>query len=138
DEVLAKADATRGKIIFAQSCGACHRLFGEGGAFGPDLTGSDRHNLDYLLGNIINPNDVVPADYRLTVFTMKDGRVVSGVVPEESTRSVKVQTPAELVTIEVKDIVSRETLPMSLMPEGLLKTLPEEDVHHLITYLMSR
>ena len=80
----------------------------------------------------------MPADYRLTVFTLKDGRVVSGVIPEESQRSVKVQTPAELITLETKEIVSRETLPMSLMPEGLLKTMPEEDVRHLMAYLMSR
>lgn len=138
DEIIEGADPVRGEIVFAQSCGACHQLYGKGGAFGPDLTGSDRHNLDYLLGNIINPNDVVPIDYQLTVFTLRDGRVVSGVIPEESDRSVKVQTPADVVMIEVSEIQSRETMPISLMPEGLLKALPEADVGHLIAYLMSR
>ena len=138
EEIVTAADPVRGEVVFAQSCGACHQLYGKGGAFGPDLTGSDRHNLDYLLGNIINPNDVVPSDYQLTVFTLKDGRVVSGVVPEESDRSVKVQTPAEVVMIEVAEIESRETMPISLMPEGLLKAMPEDDVAHLIAYLMSR
>ena len=138
EEVIGQADPVKGEVVFAQSCGACHQLYGKGGNFGPDLTGSDRHNLDYLLGNIINPNDVVPADYRLTVFTLKDARVVSGIVPEEDERSVSVQTPAGLVKIEAKEIQSRETLPLSLMPEGLLKAMPDEEVRDLIAYLMSR
>ena len=73
-EAVASADPVRGKQFFAQSCGACHVLYGEGGKIGPDLTGSDRHNVDYILESTINPSDVIPADYRLTVFTLRDGR----------------------------------------------------------------
>jgi len=137
EESIASSDPEAGKIIFATSCGACHKLYGEGGEFGPDLTGSDRHNLDYLVGNIVNPNDVVPADYRLTVFTLKDGRVVSGVIPEENERSVTVRSPAEIITLDRKDIASRETMPVSLMPEGLLNAIGEEQVRDLVAYLMS-
>ncbi len=137
-EAIAAADPVKGKTLFSSLCGACHKLYGEGGAIGPDLTGSDRHNLDYLLGNTVNPNEVVPADYRLTVFTLKDGRVVSGVVPEESERSVTVQTPVERLTLSADSIEKRETLPVSLMPEGLLKAMDEASVKDLIAYLMTK
>ena len=137
-EVIAQSDSARGKVVFTQTCAACHKLYGEGGAIGPDLTGSDRHNLDYLLGNIVNPNEIVPADYRLTLFTLKDGRILSGVIPEQNERSVTVQSPAERIVIDAKDITKRETLPVSLMPEGLLKSLSESDAHALISYLMSK
>lgn len=137
-EVIAQADPAKGKAIFAAICGACHKLYGEGGAIGPDLTGSDRHNLDYLLGNIVNPNEVVPADYLLTVFTLKDGRVVSGVVPEQNEKTVTVQTPVERLTIPADTITKRESMPVSLMPEGLLKTMDEATVKDLIAYLMTR
>lgn len=137
-EVIAQSDSARGKVVFTQTCSACHKLYGEGGAIGPDLTGSDRHNLDYLLGNIVNPNEIVPADYRLTLFTLKDGRILSGVIPEQNERSVTIQSPAERIVIETKDIAKRETLPVSLMPEGLLKSLSETDAHALISYLMSK
>lgn len=137
-EALAAADPVKGQIAFAGVCGACHKLYGEGGAIGPDLTGSDRHNLDYLLGNIVNPNEVVPADFRLTVFTLKDGRVVSGVVPEESERSVTVQGPVERLTLPADSIAKRDTLPVSLMPEGLLKSMDQVMVKDLIAYLMTR
>jgi len=137
-EIIAKADPAKGKTTFAALCGACHKLYGEGGAIGPDLTGSDRHNLDYLLGNIVNPNEVVPADYLLTVFTLKDGRVVSGVVPEQSEKTITVQTPVERLVIPTDSIAKRESMPVSLMPEGLLKTMDETAVKDLIAYLMTR
>lgn len=137
-EVIAQADAVKGKATFTALCGACHKLYGEGGAIGPDLTGSDRHNLDYLLGNIVNPNEVVPADYLLTVFTLKDGRVISGVVPERNEKTVTVQTPVERLTIPADTITKRESMPVSLMPEGLLKTMDEATVKDLIAYLMTK
>jgi putative membrane-bound dehydrogenase-like protein len=137
-EVIAQADPAKGKTTFAALCGACHKLYGEGGAIGPELTGSDRHNLDYLLGNIVNPNEVVPAYYLLTVFTLKDGRVVSGVVPEQNEKTVTVQTPVERLTIPADTITKRESMPVSLMPEGLLKTMDEATVKDLIAYLMTK
>lgn len=137
-EVIASADPAKGKTIYAMLCGVCHKLYGEGGAIGPELTGGDRHNVDYLLGNIINPNEVVPSDYRLTVFTLKDGRVVSGVVPEENTHAVTVQSQVERLVIPHETIAKREKMPVSLMPEGLLKQLEEATVKDLISYLMTR
>ncbi|MDF1755661.1 MAG: c-type cytochrome [Verrucomicrobiales bacterium] len=136
-ESIAASDPVKGKMIFSQVCGACHRLYGEGGLVGPDLTGSDRHSLDYLLENTINPNDVVPVDYQLTVFTMNDGRVVSGVVPEESEKTVTVQATTEKITLNKSEIKTRQTLPNSLMPEGLLKAMDPESVKDLIAYLMT-
>ena len=135
---IASADLANGRLVFQQGCSACHKLYGEGGALGPDLTGSDRHNLDYLLGNTVNPNDIVPVDYQLTVFTLEDGRVISGVVPEENERTLTVQSAAEQIVIRRDEIAKKETLPISLMPEGLLRTLSEEAVRDLVAYLMSR
>lgn len=137
-EMIAAADPAKGKTTFAALCGACHKLYGEGGAIGPELTGSDRHNLDYLLGNIVNPNEVVPVDYRLTVFTLKDGRVISGVVPEQNERTITVQTPVERLVLPVGTIEKREALPVSLMPEGMLKAMDEATVKDLVAYLMTR
>ncbi|MDF1816731.1 MAG: c-type cytochrome, partial [Verrucomicrobiales bacterium] len=136
-DAISSADASKGKAYFTQTCGACHRLYGEGGLIGPDLTGSDRHNIDYLLESTINPNDVIPADYRLTVFTLKDGRVVSGVVAAESEKAVTVQSAAGEFLVNTNEIKKRETMPVSLMPEGLLNALGEDAVKDLIAYLMT-
>lgn len=136
-EALAKADPSKGRMIFTAACSACHKLYGQGGAIGPELTGSDRHNLKYLLENILDPSAVVPADFRVSVLNLKDGRTITGVIPEQTERTLTVQTPAERITIERTQIVKQAQLPMSLMPEGLLSALGDENVKNLIAYLMS-
>jgi putative heme-binding domain-containing protein len=128
---LAKGDAVKGKMIFMGTCAACHKLYGEGGMIGPDLTGGDRHKLTYLLENILDPSAIVPADYRMTVFKLKDGRTITGVIPEQNPKTVTVQTPAERLVLERTDITEQQQLAMSLMPEGLLAALGEENVIHL-------
>jgi len=136
-DTLAKADPAKGRMIFTAVCSACHKMYGQGGAIGPELTGSDRHNLKYLLENILDPSAVVPADFRVSVLNLKDGRTITGVIPEQTERTLTVQTPAERITIERTQIVKQEQLPMSLMPEGLLSALGDENVKNLISYLMS-
>jgi putative heme-binding domain-containing protein len=122
--------------LFSAVCASCHKLYGEGAALGPDLTGSDRHNLDYLLGNIVDPNAMVPADYRVSVLKLKDGRTLTGVLPEQNNRTLTLQTPTERLTIERSQIAEQQQLSASLMPEGLLEALGEENVRNLIAYLM--
>jgi putative membrane-bound dehydrogenase-like protein len=136
-ERLANGEAAKGKVVFNSVCAACHKLYGEGGMIGPDLTGGDRHKLTYLLENTIDPSAIVPADYRMSVFKLKDGRTLTGVIPAQTERSITIQTPAEKLTIEKSQIAEQQQLPMSLMPEGLLTALGEENVVHLLRYLMS-
>lgn len=137
-EAISEADPAHGKVLFQGVCAACHTLYGEGGKIGPDLTGSDRHNIEYVLENVLNPNAVVPADYQMTIFTLKDGRVISGVIPEQNEKTVTVQTPGDRQSIARSEIVKQEKMPVSLMPEGLLQAMGEEEVKHLVAYLMSK
>jgi putative membrane-bound dehydrogenase-like protein len=134
---LAQGDASKGRALFTTVCAACHKMYGDGAAIAPELTGSDRHNLDYLLENIVDPSAVVPADYRIAIVKLKDGRTLSGVIPEQNDRTVTVQTPAERVSFLRSDIAEMQQLSQSFMPEGLLTALGEENVRHLIAYLMS-
>jgi putative membrane-bound dehydrogenase-like protein len=135
-EALAKADKSKGRMMFTAVCSACHKMYGQGGAIGPELTGSDRRNLKYLLENILDPSAVVPADFRVSIFQLKDGRTLTGVIPEQTERTLTIQTPAERLTIERTQIVKQEQMAQSLMPEGLLAALGEENVLNLIAYLM--
>ncbi|MEA3209367.1 MAG: hypothetical protein QOE70_2424 [Chthoniobacter sp.] len=137
-ELLAKADPSKGRATFTQTCAVCHTLYGEGGKIGPDLTGSGRDNLDYLLENIIDPSAVVTADFRLSTLTLKDGRVLSGMIAARSERTLTLKTMTEALTIEQAEIASTQDSPVSLMPEGLLLAFTPEQVRDLFAYLMSR
>jgi putative heme-binding domain-containing protein len=135
-ETLAKADKSAGRVVFSQVCATCHTLYGQGGQIGPDLTGSGRSNIDYLLENIADPGAVVNADFRLQVVTLKDGRVLNGMVSAKSDRTVTFKTMTEPVTVERSEIAKQEELSQSLMPEGLLQAFTPEQVRDLIAYLM--
>ncbi len=135
-ETLAGADLPNGKILYRGVCSACHVLYGEGGAIGPDLTGSGRTNLDYLLENIVDPSSVVGADHRMSFFQLEDGRTLTGVVSDENDRNVTVKLLTGSETLPKDGIEKREVSPLSMMPEGLLQALSEEQVRDLIAYLM--
>jgi len=137
---LAKANLSQGRILFTAVCGSCHIMYGQGGKIGPDLTGSGRANLDYLLENIADPSSVVSADFRMSLLTLKDGRTLSGVIAETNDRILTLrtltETLTETLTLDRADIVKQETSPLSMMPEGLLLAFQPDQVRDLIAYLM--
>lgn len=136
--VLAQADASRGRRVFQTTCGICHPLFGEGSALGPDLTGSNRANLPYLLENVLAPSAVVGRDYLLNVVTQKDGAVVSGIIRGENPEFITLAMPGGTTTdVKKANIAKREELPASLMPAGLFDALPLNQVADLVRYLAS-
>ncbi len=135
---LAKGDLAKGKMLFTATCGQCHKLFGEGQNVGPDITGSNRADLNYLLENVLDPNAVIGKAYQLNLFTMKDGRVMSGVIKEESPATVKIAMMGGVeFTLPQADIAKREVSKLSTMPEGLFDALPKEQVIDLVKYLQS-
>ncbi|WP_254507368.1 PVC-type heme-binding CxxCH protein [Anatilimnocola floriformis] len=134
-DTLAKADLGKGRGVFTKNCASCHRLFGEGGKMGPDLTGSQRANLDYILENALDPSAVVPREYQVTTFLLDNGRVVQGIILRETAQAVNVQTPNELLTIPLATIDERKQSKLSMMPEGIFQRLSDEEVRDLVGYL---
>lgn len=137
-EVFAKADKSAGRAVFNLACAACHRLYGQGGEVGPDLTGSGRDNLDYLLDNIADPSAVVSADFRMTVANLKDGRTLNALVTARTERTLTLKTMTETLTVQRSDVTSLQESALSLMPEGLLEALTAEQQRDLLAYLMHK
>ncbi|MFM2096255.1 MAG: hypothetical protein RIS70_3379 [Planctomycetota bacterium] len=134
---IKQADPRAGRALFQKSCSNCHVLYGQGKQVGPDLTGSNRRNLDYLLENIVDPSAVVAADFRAQVFRINDGRVVNGVIVEQGEKVLRVQTATEQVLLDRQEIEQTQATSQSLMPEGLLKDLSDAERLNLFAYLMS-
>ncbi len=137
--VLEKANASRGRLVYQKTCAACHLLYGEGGKIGPDLTGSNRANLDYLLLNSVDPSYDVPAAYKMVGIVTTDGRVVNGVLAEEDgTRVILKTVEKPRLVIAKSDIEERIVSKKSMMPEGQLKALKPQQVFDLIKYLQTK
>jgi putative membrane-bound dehydrogenase-like protein len=135
-EELAKANKSNGRVLFNKTCATCHVLYGEGAKVGPDLTGGGRRNLDFLLAKIADPSALVSADFRMSVVSLKDGRVLNGIVTAKNERTLALRMTTETLTVELTEIESTKESTLSLMPEGLLETLTAEQVRDLIGYLM--
>ncbi len=111
-------------------------LYGEGGKVGPDLTGSNRANLDYILLNSVDPSYDVPDAYKTVSVLTIDGRVVNGVLAEEDATRIVLKTPEQpRVVIAKEDIDVRKVSPKSMMPDGQLDRMKQQDVLDLIKYL---
>lgn len=137
-EMLAKANPSAGRALFTKTCANCHVLYGQGktGA-GPDLTGSNRRNLDYLLENIVDPSASVAADFKATLYRLTDGRTLTGVIVEQTEKTLTLQTATERTTIAKEEIEESKSTGQSLMPEGLLQPLSPEQIRDLFAYLMT-
>ncbi len=134
---LESADASNGRRVFTKTCATCHTLFGEGEKIGPDITGSNRANLDYILENVVDPSAVLGKDFRMTVLETVDGRVLSGLVIKETDSAVTLRMINDTVVVAKEDIVERQLSALSLMPEGLLDRLEADETRDLIAYLAS-
>ncbi len=129
------ADLSHGRMLFNRACVQCHKLYGEGGEIGPDITGSNRNNLDYLLTNMLDPNAEIPNDYRTTILRTKDNRVLVGVIRRSEGQSVTIATPAEVVTLAKRDVAAIDPQNFSMMPEGLVLAFKEDELRDLVAYL---
>jgi putative heme-binding domain-containing protein len=133
------ADPWHGRAVFAKTCMQCHTLYGVGGKVGPDLTGSNRADLNYFLTNVIDPSAVIGKDYQLWVIKTKDSRVISGIIKKDDGNALTVQTESETLIIPKADVKFQKQQPISMMPEGLLAVAPGgqkmEDVRDLFAYL---
>ncbi|HVC95119.1 MAG TPA: PVC-type heme-binding CxxCH protein [Pirellulales bacterium] len=132
---LTVADRSQGRLLFTRHCAACHKLFGEGQTVGPELTGSQRANVDYLLENLVDPNALVGRDYQMTIIQTTDGRVINGIILREDADVIAVQTQNERLLLQANEIEARERSKVSLMPEGLLDKLSETELRALIAYV---
>jgi putative heme-binding domain-containing protein len=133
-----KGDASRGAPIFEKNCAGCHRLFGQGETIGPELTGSERSNLDFLLESLVAPSAVIRKEYQPMTVATTDGRVLNGLIVEESDAAVTLfDSNKERTVIPRDQIEAMKPSAVSVMPEGLLDNLLDEQARDLFRYLQS-
>jgi putative heme-binding domain-containing protein len=133
-----KANPYAGKKLFTAKCAACHVLHGQGGAVGPDLTPYKRDDVPQLLLHVINPSAEIREGYESSVISTKSGRMLTGIVIEKNDRVVVLRTAEGQQVVQTKDdIESMEVTGISLMPEGLLQGLRDQEICDLFAYLRS-
>jgi putative heme-binding domain-containing protein len=153
DELLAKVDSglkgrdyDHGRAMFAAAnCFACHRFAGEGGSFGPDLSGlAGRFSVRDLLESVVDPSKVISDQYQAVVMRLKDGSVVTGRIINLSGDGMTVNTDmlnpgrGGSASVRVSEVEEMQPSKTSMMPQGLLDTMNEDEVLDLLAFLLSR
>jgi putative heme-binding domain-containing protein len=141
-EQLQKRDHSNGKRMFqAALCAACHKMGGEGGVGGPDLTGAaGRYTVNDLITHIIDPNKEVSDQYAFTEFTLKNGSQVLGRVAREDGRNLQLITsflaPDALTALPKGQVKSQTVSKTSPMMPGLINSMNKDEVLDMLGYVM--
>lgn len=121
-------------------CLQCHRMAGEGGGIGPDLTNlGERRNRREILESIVDPSKVIASEFALTIIHMSDGRMWEGRIEHEDDHVLLLRqassfaAPLELRQAEIED---RVIAPHSMMPSGLLNSWEPSQIADLLAYLL--
>ncbi len=134
----ASGDPTRGRQLFRDRCANCHRLRGDGETIGPDLTHANRRDRDFLLVSLVDPAGVVRKEYQAYNVATRDGRVLSGLIVDQTPDAVTLRDDRGVRTrvsrAEIEELKEMET---SLMPDSLYKEFSPEQLRDLFSYLQS-
>ncbi len=131
-------DARRGKTLFEKTCATCHRLEGVGSEVGPNLAAMQARGPESILVNVLDPNREVNPQYVDYVVETSDGRTLAGLLASETAVSVTLKQPGGVLKTVLRADIERITSSgLSLMPEGLEKSLDEQALADVIAYIMS-
>jgi putative heme-binding domain-containing protein len=128
-----------GKPLFAGLCLSCHSVGGEGAGIAPPLDGSAHRDLEGLLTAIFAPDAAIEGNYTLYRVQRADGSIIEGLLEKQSKRGITMRfMGGGHVFLPTVDILSGEFVPgRSVMPTGLIETLPDDQVANLIAYINS-
>lgn len=139
-ECLEGGDAAAGKKIFFEradvACVRCHKVKGEGGEVGPELTGIiGRNSSEYILESIVAPNRQIAAGFETVLVTLKDGNAYAGQLKKETETELEINSPEDgLLKVKKSEITERQR-GLSGMPEELRQILTKQDLRNLVEYL---
>jgi putative heme-binding domain-containing protein len=134
-----QGNVNRGTAVFDRECKACHKVGDRGFTLGPDLTGSASADTTALLANILDPNANVSPKYVQYLVTDKNGRTYSGVIAAETATSLTLHRGGgardTILRAQIAEITSTG---VSLMPEGLEKSISKPEMADLVAFLRAQ
>jgi putative heme-binding domain-containing protein len=131
-----KGDAKRGQEVFKKNCATCHRVAALGIDVGPDIADTRTKTLSAMLNDIIAPNAAIDANYVNYVVTTKDGRILTGLLTAETASSITlVRAEKQSDVVLRKDVDEIASTGISLMPEGLEKSISVQEMADVLRFL---
>jgi quinoprotein glucose dehydrogenase len=141
-EAFHGGNAQEGKKQFERvelACLRCHKLNGEGGIVGPDLTGiGKRQTREYLLESIVHPNSKIAAGFEDVLVVLKNGQSFAGRLKKETDTELVLDSPEDgEIKVKKADLKRRERS-LSAMPDNFLRIMSKWDVRNLVEFLATQ
>ena len=134
----AAGDPARGKVVFNNRCLTCHQQGGQGGKVGPALDGLGLTGVEAILRNVLTPSAAMEGGYRNFRVVTRDGRIIQGLLVSRDEEAIVLRQPNTADTrIISRNITQAEFTGVSIMPEGLLESMPLQEVSDLFAHLKS-
>ena len=135
----APADGPRGRKVVERECMICHRLGDKGYEVGPNLLTIKHRTAEEILTHVLDPNREVPPNFLEYVVALDDGRIVTGVIAEETATSITLRRPQGAVeTILRQNIEELSNTGHSLMPEGLEQKVSVQEMADVLAFLLGK
>ena len=132
----ASGNPKKGKVLYMENCGKCHTLFTEGGKVGPDLTSFKRDNLERVMINVVNPSLEIREGFENYIIVTTDGRVVNGFLADKDNQVVVLRgVDGQNLIFRRDEIEDMRAIKRSVMPEGSVKKLTNQQIRDLFAYL---
>lgn len=131
-----RGDSKQGVAVFAKLCGQCHKIHGQGQEVGPDITVNGRASYEQLLSNVFDPSLVIGEAYQARTVRTVDGRVLTGLLAEDSQERVVLKVQGgKLESVARDDVQAMKVSELSLMPEGIEKQLSPQEIADLFAFI---
>jgi len=130
---------TRGHGLFTKHCATCHTLFEEGGKTGPNLTGYERDNIDFMLLSIVDPSAAIREEFTQFQIVTTSGLTLTGLIDKQDDRTVSIRGANNQTTLLNRDDVEiLQAMDTSIMPDGLVEKLTDPELADLFAFVMTR
>jgi putative heme-binding domain-containing protein len=134
-----QSSTSLGAQVFKQNCAICHSLDGEGATIGPQLDGVGGRGLERLVEDILDPSRNVDPAFRVTLLTLKNGDVESGLIRREEGETVVVaDSSGKEHSLPKNEVTERRPSQLSLMPDNFSQVITTNDFNHLLAFLLSK
>lgn len=137
-----KGDSEKGKKLFYDAegkayCAKCHRVNGNGGQVGPDLSyvGNSR-SLPFILESVLTPKAVITVGYASMLILTKEGKFLTGVKVNEDESAIDIMDREGVALHIPKEKIKKfKTQEISIMPENFQEILSVEEVQDVLAFL---
>jgi len=133
-----------GERIFKEAtCTQCHKIRGQGGAVGPELTDVfERWKGDSraVLREVLEPSYKIDPTYAVQTVLTLDGAVLTGIITEQNKKTITIVTNPDApkpLLVDRGDIDEMIKSSTSMMPKGLLDRFTQDEIFELLAYLQA-